>query len=547
MRTPVGTLDGMERPTEPFFDLRRYGAVLRRRRRWFLGAAAITVALSLGYWFLRPATYVATAEVLVRPVRVDPRAFSAPALSLETEAAIVRSTAVSEIAADHVGPAAQPDQIVQGVSVEIPAETQTLDVSYSAATPAAAQRGAQAFADAYLEVRAGQVRAEIDRVTAAYDEEIGRLQAQLAEANQTVAENVPGSSEARTAAALQDLLGDQIATLSAQRAVVSTTDVDPGEVIVRPTLPDAPQGPGLPLTVAMGVVLGLFVGTLAALSREWMGDPLGGRADVEKRIRAPVLAVIPRVPRWRDARSPLLVSVGEPASAVAEAYRALRADLLAPKRKGKKATPEAAKSTSLLVLSPLAGEGKTTTAANLGVVVAQAGRRVLVVSADLRRPRLHEFFQAANRRGLPMVLSGQPLEQHVRRVTGIPNLWFLPSGPPSGVPSESIKPENVRHLLNQARREFDLVIVDCPPLLPVADSRLLASVVDGVLLVVDPDRTGRSVLSQTAGELDRLGVPVVGAVLNNIDPATARPDYLTYEHPSNGRVSARTAPRVRSR
>jgi capsular exopolysaccharide synthesis family protein len=535
--------EGVTRTTEPFIDLRRYGAIIRKRRRWFVGTVAITMGIALGYWLGRTPTYVATSRVLVKPVVVDPQTFATPPFSLETEAAIVRSTEVTRIAADDLGQPGQAGQMIQQVSVDIPPDAQALDISFVDTDPGEARRGAQAYADAYLAFKAQEVEEEIARVVAAYDDELSTLEARLAAASETLASSLPESEEARTAAAIQGVLEEQIATLSARRALASTTDVDPGEVIVRAARPESPTGPSPWLVLALGVLLGVFLGTVAAFARERIGDPLSGRAEIEDTVGAPVLSVIPRDPEWRGRGSPMVATMADPVGGVAEAYRALRASLLAQGRKRGRRSSDGSGPRNLLVVSPLPGDGKSTTAANLGVVLAQAGHRVLLVSADLRRPRLHEFFGFANRRGLSMVLRGQPLERYARRVPKAGDLWFLSSGPPLARPSELIRPDHLRNLLTAARENFEYVIIDCPPLLPVADSRTLASEVDGVLLVVDPGRSGRNALNQASGELQRLRANVVGVVLSNVDPATGGPDYIAYGYAPPAARTSRPAGR----
>src|SRR5262249_46286242 len=150
---------------------------------------------------------------------------------------------------------------------------------------------------------------------------------------------------------------------------------------------------------ALGLVAGIALGIALAFLRERLDDSLRGRLDLETNVGAPVLAVIPRVPGWRNKHQARLVTREQPKSAVAEAYPTLRTSAsFTSVQRGLKA---------IMITSPEAGEGKTTTAANLSLVLADAGKRVVLVSADLRKPRIHRFFNLQNEVGLSSVLSGE--------------------------------------------------------------------------------------------------------------------------------------------
>jgi capsular exopolysaccharide synthesis family protein len=180
----------------------------------------------------------------------------------------------------------------------------------------------------------------------------------------------------------------------------------------------------------------------------------------------------------------------------------------------------------VLITSPEAGEGKTTTAANLGVALAQAGKRVLLLSADLRRPRLQTYFDLSGNLGLTNVLAGEErLASAVVRPFGMNNLSLLPSGPVPGNPAELLGSQSMRSLMLEIRNEAEVILVDAPPVLAVADSLTLAQFADAVLLVADAEKTQRSAVHQTRQHLNRIRARVMGAVLNNFNPATARSYY----------------------
>jgi capsular exopolysaccharide synthesis family protein len=162
------------------------------------------------------------------------------------------------------------------------------------------------------------------------------------------------------------------------------------------------------------------------------------------------------------------------------------------------------------------GDGKSTTVANLAAVMAQAGQRVVVVSCDLRRPRAHHFFGLPNDPGFTSVLLGQcSLLDAVQRVPQLPNIVLVPSGPVPPNPSELLASKKAKQLFEQLESAADLVIIDCPPVLPVTDAQVLSEVADAVLLVVAAGRTtGREVQHAVRG-LEQVNAPLIGTVFND--------------------------------
>jgi non-specific protein-tyrosine kinase len=196
----------------------------------------------------------------------------------------------------------------------------------------------------------------------------------------------------------------------------------------------------------------------------------------------------------------------DPRSAVAEAYRTLAANL-------QFAGPDVQ---TVGVTSPGAGEGKSTTIANLGIALAENGRRVVLVDADLRRPALHELFGLPNREGLSnLVTLGEqaalPLQE-----TGTPGLRLLPSGPVPPNPLEVLGSRRLEHALSLVRAQADLVLVDTPPAAVLADAALLAPQLDGMLLVVSAGHTRRDLARRAKEQLERAGSNVLGVVLINV-------------------------------
>ena len=201
-----------------------------------------------------------------------------------------------------------------------------------------------------------------------------------------------------------------------------------------------------------------------------------------------------------------LVTVADPGSVVSEAYRALRTNLLH--------TPGLASAQVIVMTSPDPGEAKSVACANLGVVLAKAGKSTLVMDCDLRTPVMHEIFGSSNELGVANTLTGD---------FGLQEIWQEPlsglalatAGPVLAHPGDLLGSERFVEVLGQARRAFDYVLVDTPPTRPVSDALTVAVLGDGVLLVVDPRNTGKTAVRQTVDTLKDIGANVLGTVAGN--------------------------------
>lgn len=224
-----------------------------------------------------------------------------------------------------------------------------------------------------------------------------------------------------------------------------------------------------------------------------------------------------------DTPSSRIVAHNTPRAPVSEAYRVLRTNLSYSAVDGGLR--------SLLISSASAGEGKSTTAANLGIVMAQTGKRVMLVDADLRRPVQHKIFGVQNNQGLTTAILDKqtPLDFHVQK-TQIPNLNLLPSGPIPPNPAELLNSQRMAELLETLKETSDLIIFDSPPILTVADATILAPQVTGALLVVEIGRTKRNFLIQAVERLHNSNATVFGTVLNRLNPSRSGYYYNYYYH-----------------
>jgi capsular exopolysaccharide synthesis family protein len=236
---------------------------------------------------------------------------------------------------------------------------------------------------------------------------------------------------------------------------------------------------------------------------------------LEQYLDAPILGAIPnsRVTLSRLARPAI---IGDPRGRAAESYLLLRTNLLAVNgSRGDK---------TVMITSGVRGEGKTTTAVNLSAALAQMGKEVILVSADLRNPRLHSFFGIPNTYGLIQILRGETGFDDALHKTMIPRLRVLPSGPPSsaGEPVEQLQSDLMLEVLARCTEAADVVVIDAAPVLPVADSLVLAPVVDGVLFVADARKATRDAIVQCRYQLSQVGGRIIGGVLTGIAPRSSR-------------------------
>jgi tyrosine-protein kinase len=290
-------------------------------------------------------------------------------------------------------------------------------------------------------------------------------------------------------------------------------------VISRASVPDTPISPNIPRNLAIGLVFGLFLGVAVAFLRDYFDDSVKSKDVVERVTGVPALGLIPRF----DTKASELVASSAPTAPAAEAFRSLRTSV---KFMGVDRDIRV-----LQVTSPSQGEGKTLIAANLAAVFAQAGDRVVLVGADLRRPRMEDMVGVPLTPGLTGVLIGEvALPQAIRGVEGQPNLSVLPAGHPPPNPSELLSGERAHRLVEVLSQTYDLVILDSPPVLPVSDSLVLAGMADSTLLVASSNRTSRRALDRCVELLDQVGAPLVGAVLTSLAPgATYGGDGYRYE------------------
>jgi capsular exopolysaccharide synthesis family protein len=291
-------------------------------------------------------------------------------------------------------------------------------------------------------------------------------------------------------------------------------------ILSEPRLADGPVSPQPVRNVGLAIVLGLIIGVGAAALRESLDTTVRTPEALGTAAGSPVLCAIPH--DAKAAKAPLIIE-GSAQSTRAEAMRQLRTNLqfVNVDRPLK----------SLVVTSAMPGEGKSTTACNLGIAFAEAGKRVLLIDADLRRPKLAEYLNIEGAVGLTNVLAGQAGIRDAVQPWGGSGLWVLPSGHVPPNPSELLASRNMADLLAALSGGFDVVIIDTPPVLPVTDAAVMATVADGCLLVSRHAKTTASQVTAAAGALAAVGARLHGCALNMV-PNKGGNVYTYYSYTS---------------
>jgi capsular exopolysaccharide synthesis family protein len=509
-------------------DLRAQLKVLLRRR-WVVVLTFIVVVAITGLitWRLTP-IYESTAMVEVQPTSSSSSEASRvleslvdPTRGLQTQVELVKSNAVLKLAAKELG-LASILELRKSLSVELLENTQIVEIRVQHERPDEARDWANEIASSYIKFRreraletslfAGE---SIARDVEAVKSRITEIDTQ----SEDPARTAPLKAERERAVAQLNALEAQLQVLPDAEAVRRGG----GTVISEAETPTVPVRPRMGLNLAVAMVIGVILGLALAFLAENLDDRMKNPEEVEERIGAPVLGYIPLVKEWDHTNQSTVASESATASDAAEAYRTLRTNLrfVALERPIQ----------TLLVTGAVAEAGKSTCAANLAATLAWGGDRVVLVSADLRRPSVHKFFRVSNSRGLVNALDPSfPLEQALQR-NEIPNLRILAAGGLLPNPTEVLASKRFGQILTQLKGLSDYVVIDAPPVLGLGDSSALASRVDGILFVVRTGTVTKREASHAAEQLRKAGGQIIGCLLNAVEPENGYGYYYHYYYP----------------
>jgi capsular exopolysaccharide synthesis family protein len=508
-------------------DLRAYLTVLRHRWKVIAGVAAIAIAATLALSLSQEASYRAESEVLVRQ-RGTETLFNDDQLArvddaerqLNNEVRVLGSGAVRAAVADRYEGELDPDDVGATVSSDT---SDVVEVSLTATDPDAAAELVNLYVATFIEVRRQQrvdellaAGAEIQRQIDDIAARVAEVRAPLDDLEQQLAGD-PGDSDLQAQRdALAEQLAPRLTPLESQRAfyenqleqlqlTAGIAQSGGAQVLTPADVPESPVSPKPVRDAGIALVLGFVLGIGIAFLVDTLDERIRSISDLEQLSGGlPALALVPET----DRRDPAFVAARDDAkSPAAEAYRSLRtavkfASLEHPIK-------------VLQITSPASGEGKTTTVANLAVALAQGGSRVVIVCCDLRRPLVHERFGVSLAPGLTDVLVGDaPLSEAVRRYDD--KVYVLPAGSPPPNPSELLSTTNAGSVIRALSSEFDMVIVDSTPVLPVTDALVISRLVDATIVVVDSRTTARKGFRRTMQLLAQVNATVLGFVLNGL-------------------------------
>lgn len=330
------------------------------------------------------------------------------------------------------------------------------------------------------------------------------------------------------------ILEQQVQTAQAQyqgllqmyeRVGVLSREFDPRttSIVDRAVLPTKPAKPRKTLNMLLGMLFGLILGVSIAFFAEYLDDTIKSPNDIETVLRLPFLGLIPSVTKNLSVAPVENIVESEPKGTVAEAYRAIRTNILFSSDRQIKC---------IVVTSSGPGEGKTTTAINIAHVMARAGDRTLLIDADMRRPRVHKVFGINSAaKGLSNYLIGNATESETCHRTSVESLEVMIAGPIPPNPVELLNSPRLQNLMEHVRAQYDRIIIDTPPVIAVTDPAILSRMADAVILTVHGGRAHRDVVKRAVEVLRNVGGQILGVILNNVNIFRASYyDYYYYSY-----------------
>jgi capsular exopolysaccharide synthesis family protein len=313
--------------------------------------------------------------------------------------------------------------------------------------------------------------------------------------------------------------------------------------VVEPALiPEEPSFPRTKRTMAVAVVAGALLGAGLALLRDRMDGRMRNIEEIQSVIGLPILGVVPQMTGRRTAVARAMTVHLDPRSVVAEAYRTIRTAIYFG--------TAGSRCKTILVCSPESGDGKTTSASNLAIAIAQTGRRVLLLDADFRKPTQHKNLDIKDAIGLSSVLVGQEGIERAIQHTGVEGLDILPCGPIPANPSEILNSKEFAELVDSLADRYDHILFDSPPVNLVTDARILAAICDATVIVLRADKSTKKAGEHARNALLAVGARVLGAIVNDAPRRAGyevyggqyygSPDYNYADAPSPKRLTATT-------
>jgi len=498
------------------------------RRHWWIvllltvagiGAATMVTAR-------QPKVYESRTSVLVQPAGgSDANVVGGRTkgdINLDTEAQLVRSTAVAIEAGKLLRVDTPPDVLARQVAVEVPANTSVLVIQYSANSPRAAQAGSHAFAEAYLRNREGSAKSDLAGQIEILESKLKQLNGSLSTINAKLATLDRNSTTRENLESQRGTIVSQVNTLAGRLNQLATSTISPGRIISEARLPTRPTQPSVPLNLGTGAMLGLLLGIGLAVGRERLDRRVRVTADVPRRADVAVLAELP------GRSTPLLDDVFPPYGACGRTFHRLRNEVVAS------LTSEAR---VVVVTGASRGSGSTVVAANLAAALARTGSEVVLVCAHLPdslagTATAARLLGVAALPGLSDLLTGRVrLAGALQQAPRTPRLRVISTGG-TGTAAGLLQSQTLRETLGTLRAQAEYVVIEAPSTAASADAQGLASLADAAILVVELNRTRHAEVADAAEQLRRIDTPLLGAVvLPRVRPAAAAPTQPLPERP----------------
>lgn len=507
-----------------------YLALIRERAVLMVAVIAVTTITAIGLFALQDPEHVASVRLRARA----PAPLAAPEIEeagdqadLVTEGELLRSTAVAERVAVAVDSDLTPSQLIDRVDVRLVPGSSVITIAVSDPEAPVAIALANAFSLEYLEFRRETLLATLDAEVVDLEAELSEEIDELSTLDALLTQLEPGSTEHATVSIEREQtlnsvirMRDRLDALADRRTVSQGF----GEIIEPASSATAVRETSLPRSAVFGMLVGIPLGLAAVLLLDALNPTIRSRDEAERAVGAPVLGVVPIDPDWVDPAEPRLVTVLAPHTPTSEAFRTLALNL--------SRASAAASATSLVVTGPGDGDGKTTAAANLAMALAESGRAVALVEADLRHPRVHAFFGAEADPGLTELLAGEA-DLHGVGQSLSDSLTLVAAGSATERPDLLMARADLRGLVEQVTGDGEpptrerplragrttrsiaprLALFDTPPVLTATETSALAAAADAVVLVVRIGVTPRSAASTAADQLRKAGGTILGTVV----------------------------------
>jgi capsular exopolysaccharide synthesis family protein len=512
-------------------NIGEYLTVLKRRWPVIVVSVAIAMGIVAAIDLTTTPVYQASAQLLLQSKQSEsifqPSAQVVdPTRAVQNELKIINSLAIRDAV----------KQANDGRAITISAasggEDDIIILSATDTDPVVAAEKVNLYAETYQTERLNAIVADLAQSKEVLSQQINDYQKQIDDLNTPLADlderikNLPVDSTEYVAAVqererlnnriaserdeLQTQLNDYQQRLQILQLSERLTTTGGIQILNPATVPSSPVSPKLIRDLVQAAFLGLFIGIGLAFLLDQLDDSVRAPSDVERVSKGlPTLGLIPTDDDWKNRDEPRLTTVTAPMSVTAEAYRGIRTSLqyLALNRQ----------MAVIQLTSANSGEGKTSTVANLAVAFADAGMSVVVIGCDLRRPRIHQFFGVDGSVGLTSVLVGSAtLNEAVQQAPNQPNIRVLPSGPRPPNPSELLSLDRTAQVFDALRPSHQIILLDCPPVLPVTDSLVLSRLTDASLVIATAGKTSKRELKQCFERLQQVNSPIVGTILNGV-------------------------------